>query len=293
VGDADLRKDSHAAGAALCVFILLSQLSALVRDTLLAGAGDAVRYLSIIVMQTVSVMIPYCIIRARGRDSAGFRAFTEDEAALVFPAFLSFFFIYFTANLVSAAMFRYAGISEQESAGLPEGGIAAVLFFISYAVLPAVLEELLFRRALIGILKPYGKWFSISVSSLFFALSHWEAVRVMPVFFFAILLGLSYTVTDNLLVPAAVHLLNNTLAFANIYISERIRPELAASVMLSAVILGFISLTVLIVILPLGQIFPDSGEEKAAEGRKFFSGPVLTAIAAFAVIIIASCGVFT
>ena len=292
IDDASLNKDSKITGFALCVFIVLSMMSGLFRTRLAGLMNETAEGLTVILIQMLALVIPYCIIRKLLPERHEVCMLTADERESLMPVFLAVFFLYFTSNLISAALFRSAGIDTAESTELPSGKTALILFFLSYTLLSAVLEELFFRRGILGILKPYGKWASLSISSLIFAVSHWEAVRVIPVFVFSFFLGLAYLETDKLIYPILIHTLNNLLAFANIWITESGKPGAGASVMIAAAIIGFVCLVVLVVILPLGRIFASEPEEDRVNASQFFTWPVMTAAAAYIIILIRSCGVF-
>ena len=284
--------ESEITGFALCLFILLSSVSGIVRSRLSGLIDETLQGLIIILVQMLALIIPYCIIRRTVQTAPDGGRLNADETAAAVPVFLAVFFLYFIANLVSSSLFRSAGIEVTEATWLPSGKTALVLFFISYTVLSAVLEELFFRRALLNVLRPYGKWTSISISSLFFALSHWEAVRVIPVFVFSFFLGLTYTETNKLRFPVVIHTLNNLLAFFNIWITEHGNAEKGASVMIAAALTGFICLVVLVVVLPLGRISSSELPEERADASVFFTWPVKAALVAYAVILISSFGVF-
>ena len=175
IDDASLNKDSKITGFALCVFIVLSMMSGLFRTRLAGLMNETAEGLTVILIQMLALVIPYCIIRKLLPERHEVCMLTADERESLMPVFLAVFFLYFTSNLISAALFRSAGIDTAESTELPSGKTALILFFLSYTLLSAVLEELFFRRGILGILKPYGKWASLSISSLIFAVSHWEA----------------------------------------------------------------------------------------------------------------------
>ena len=211
--ESSLKKESEITGVALCLFILLSMTAGIIRNRLSGLIGETAEGLIVILIQMLALIIPYCIVQKINQKAADGRRLSADETAAVVPVFLAVFFLYFTANLISSALFRSAGIESAEETSLPSGKAGIILFFVSYTFISAVLEELFFRRALLGILRPYGKWASISISSVIFAVSHWDAVRVIPVFVFAFFLGLSYVETNKIRFPVIIHTLNNILAF--------------------------------------------------------------------------------
>ena len=94
------------------------------------------------------------------------------EAALIgLPLFLCFTTLCGVAANLVRMLLDLGGYVPPQTMRLPEGG-ALVLSFLSVCLIPAVGEELLFRGTIQKLLSPYGGWFSIIVSSLFFTLLH-------------------------------------------------------------------------------------------------------------------------
>lgn len=86
-------------------------------------------------------------------------------------------------------------------------------FYMIYStVIPPLVEEILFRGAVLGSLRRWGDWFAILVSSILFGLYHGNAGQ----FVFATLVGLVFGYlrvrTDNMLPGMLLHMLNNGLA---------------------------------------------------------------------------------
>lgn len=91
--------------------------------------------------------------------------------------------------------------------------IGTQVFYMIYGtVIPPLVEEILFRGAVLGCLRRWGDWFAIIVSSILFGLYHGNAGQ----FVFATLVGLVFGYlrvrTDNMLPGMLLHMLNNGLA---------------------------------------------------------------------------------
>ena len=288
----ELRKESERTGSTLLLFILLTQLTSFLKEHCLDGLGSWLYCGVVVLFQLLSVLVPYLFL-VHGKDNCmqGYGKLGKAEAYLIIPLFFAVFFLYYSAGIVNSSLFSDTAGYLTEDLELPGNKYESVLFFVSYVILSAVLEELYFRKAMISVLRPYGKWFAVTMSSLLFSVSHWKVSRVIPVFVSAFFLGLSYYETDNLSVPTSVHLLNNLFAFLTILISSKIGPEVAYSAVLAVVVVGFLSLIVLIMVLPMGKIF-SSEDSLTADGKQFFTWPVITAVIVYTAILIDSCGVF-
>lgn len=99
-------------------------------------------------------------------------------------------------------------------ADIPTQGAPMVLGIISAAVLPAVLEELLFRGAILQAARPFGDGFAIFVSALAFALCHTTVPQLLPALLAGLLFGYFTLLSGSLWVTAAIHCCYNLLAAA-------------------------------------------------------------------------------
>jgi len=98
-----------------------------------------------------------------------------------------------------------------------------LLNLLLMAVLPAFLEELFFRKALLRLLydSTHKVHLSIFVSGFLFALIHQEVFNLLPLFLFGIVLGyLSYW-SGTLWLPVLAHFINNTFSILVVYISQQ------------------------------------------------------------------------
>lgn len=97
-------------------------------------------------------------------------------------------------------------------AAIPSEGIPMVLGLISAAVLPAILEELLFRGAILQGARPFGDGFAIVVSALAFTLCHTTVPQLIPALLAGLLFGYFTVVSGSLWVTISIHCCYNLLA---------------------------------------------------------------------------------
>lgn len=91
------------------------------------------------------------------------------------------------------------------------------------ALLPAIGEELIFRGI---ILKIFSQWFKsvhagVILSSLLFALLHFQPYKFIPMVFIALALGYVYVYTGSLWITMGIHFLNNSLVILSDYLIKR------------------------------------------------------------------------
>ena len=87
------------------------------------------------------------------------------------------------------------------------------LFFL-LALLPAFLEELLFRGALLNVLRPYGDGFAILTTAAFFAVIHCNFEQAPAAFLTGLLFGYAAVISGSVWPTVLAHFLNNALALA-------------------------------------------------------------------------------
>ena len=105
--------------------------------------------------------------------------------------------------------FEYFTSGGSVSANSP---LEIALFFITTAVLPAIIEEWAFRGVLLKNLLPYGRGGAIVISALLFGIAHVDPPRIIFATCIGLLLGLCYEYTGSLLVPIIIHFINNSIA---------------------------------------------------------------------------------
>ncbi|MBE6670701.1 MAG: CPBP family intramembrane metalloprotease [Ruminococcaceae bacterium] len=103
---------------------------------------------------------------------------------------------------------------------IPHDILGTILFIVSSAVIPAIVEELLFRKAILGNLLPYGKWFAVILSSVCFSLMHRNPSQTIYTFVGGIILAV-VVINSNSVFPAMLlHFLNNLLSVVYMLIYE-------------------------------------------------------------------------
>lgn len=127
------------------------------------------------------------------------------------------------ANIIASsvvAFFESFGIEDSPPPDFLEPNWQSFLMNIAvFALLPALLEEMVFRGYVLHTLRRYGDWFAVAVSSLLFGLMHGNISQIPFAFIVGIALGWLYVMTDNIWLPVSVHFLNNALSYLLSYYS--------------------------------------------------------------------------
>ena len=120
-------------------------------------------------------------------------------------------------NLLGGLLCRVFGI-EQPDTLLAAGGMELFVQFLSLCLVPAVTEELFFRGALQGLLRPSGSAAAIFGTALLFGLLHLDLAQGLTAFICAVFLGWLAERSGSILPGMLLHFINNTLAFLTLYL---------------------------------------------------------------------------
>jgi len=103
------------------------------------------------------------------------------------------------------------------------GPLDLLMTLLVMAVIPAILEELFFRKAMLRILYDISRnsHVSIVLSSLLFALVHGEIYYFMPLFAMGLMLGYLALFSGNIWIPIVAHFINNALAVVQMKMLQR------------------------------------------------------------------------
>lgn len=121
------------------------------------------------------------------------------------------------ANLAGALINRLTG-SPATSEMLPSGGPELLMQFLALCVMPAIAEELLFRGAFQGLMRPCGSAAAIFAPALLFGLLHLDLAQGLTAFVCGVFLGWLAERSGSILPGMLLHLVNNTLAFLTMYL---------------------------------------------------------------------------
>ena len=121
------------------------------------------------------------------------------------------------ANLAGALINRLTG-SPATSEMLPSGGPELLVQFLALCVMPAIAEELLFRGAFQGLMRPCGSAAAIFAPALLFGVLHLDLAQGLTAFACGVFLGWLAERSGSILPGMLLHLVNNALAFLTIYL---------------------------------------------------------------------------
>ena len=120
-------------------------------------------------------------------------------------------------NLLGGLLCRLFGV-EQTGTLLASGGSELLVQFLALCLVPAVTEEVLFRGALQGLLRPSGSATAIFGTALLFGMLHLDLAQGITAFICAVFLGWLAERSGSILPGMLLHFINNSLAFLTLYL---------------------------------------------------------------------------
>lgn len=136
---------------------------------------------------------------------------------------LGLVFVLLTSPIINCYTFLldYVGVSMPNDITL-NSGLEFLASIIVVALLPAIVEELLYRGVILNGLRRLGKWRAVLISAAAFSLMHGNLYQLPYTFAFGIVLGLIAFETRSILPTMIVHFVSNAqvLIFAYFKIGE-------------------------------------------------------------------------
>lgn len=130
--------------------------------------------------------------------------------------------------------------------------IEIVLMFISTAVIPGIVEEIMFRGIMLTNLMPYGKGMAIVCSAFLFGLMHMNPAQFFYTTLMGLVLGYIYVRTRSIWLCIIIHFTNNALGVIQQIIYQNndadVADALMSEMMIIVAILGIISIGILLIV---------------------------------------------
>ncbi len=190
-------------------------------DAQRSGAGTS-PYLTLTVVQLIVYALPSVVFcRLRGKDfipRLRFRFFKPTHLFLMLFALLAILTGSALLNLGMMSLFPNAEYASS-AVGTAVSGEGTVYAILALCILPALLEEFLFRSIITAEYEAVGIPCAVLMSSLLFAMMHLSFERLPACFFSGVVLSLTMYATRSVIAPMLVHAANNIVTlFADRYL---------------------------------------------------------------------------
>ena len=128
----------------------------------------------------------------------------------------------FATSYVNSMLFPISEeVSEVFFVSEIRGNYALALMFLSTAIIPALVEELLFRGAILSSIRPYSESGAILISALLFGLMHQTPYQLFYTTALGVILGILRVKTGSIWAGVLVHFFNNFLSVIQSYLLVR------------------------------------------------------------------------
>ena len=175
-------------------------------------------FLFIVAVSFAAFALPAAVFATALRKKVGF-LFSAPNKGTFRLCFSAAFMLVFSA-LLSRCVICYINGSSHAPAGTLLSGMGYFQALFCYTLLPAVLEELIFRGVVFPVYeKSCGGLCAILASALFFAMSHLSGEDFFLYFISGLILGAVVYITRSVFACMALHLVNN---FASFYLENSV-----------------------------------------------------------------------
>ena len=131
----------------------------------------------------------------------------------------------FAAQIVQKLLVMFGWNVSQPNYQTPESEADILLYFILLTIVPAFLEELFFRGAIMQPLRCFGDSIALVVSSLLFALAHFNAMQAVNAMILGLVIGYFVMRTRSLWTGILLHFCVNTVSFFEVMLLNEWAPQ--------------------------------------------------------------------
>lgn len=221
-----LRKTSNRVGGGMLLFVVFTSVIAAVLMSLTVTSGSSSLNLSTVMLYVINAIaslvgefivatIIMAMCKTNINQAVKIKSVSIGDTVKYTLAAMGFVYVF---NLllsfmnINLSMFGFQ--NKTSDYGSTSGTVENIIYFIAIAVVPPIIEEFLFRGAILGSLRKHGDALAIVVSAVMFGFAHSNFIQT-PVTFLTGLVLAYLTVKTNSLIPAIIiHFVNNGSAVA-------------------------------------------------------------------------------
>ena len=248
-----LRKTSNRVGGGMLLFIVFTTVISMILMAMTVTSGSSSLNLSTVMLYVINAIaslvgefIAAAIIMAMCKTNINkavkIKSVSIGDTVKYTLAAMGFAYVF---NLllsfmnINLSMFGFQNKTSLDY-GSTSGTVENIIYFIAIAVVPPIIEEFLFRGAILGSLRKHGDALAIVVSAVMFGFAHSNFIQT-PVTFLTGLVLAYLTVKTNSLIPAIIiHFVNNSSSVAFSLLSQLKLDEMIYSVIDFSIALVFV-----------------------------------------------------
>ena len=232
----ELRKNANIAGISLYLISVVSflMISLLKIGAAVTGSSETLEDLlnEPAIMQVYQIIfsvsvftLPFIVCYKIGGYKIGEfisfkRADRNTELALFFGGGVFCLFANIAAAYVDSIFTSFGIDYSIGETDIPKGIFGFLLYTLSTAIVPAVLEEFALRGIVLGTLRKFGDTFALITSSLCFGIMHGNFEQIPFAFMAGLILGFVTIKTGSLRTAMFIHFLNNFISVVFSYMKN-------------------------------------------------------------------------
>lgn len=143
-----------------------------------------------------------------------------------------------------------------EMPSTPNNPVGIIFFFLSTAVIPALIEEMALRGIIMQTLRRYGDMFAVICSALIFGLMHCNLMQIPFAIIAGVVIGYAVLVTESIWTGVIIHFLNNAFTVTVSIINDFYGMESAAYMICNIIFYGMIAIGIILGIIYLKKLAP-------------------------------------
>ncbi|GHU83135.1 hypothetical protein AGMMS50284_6250 [Clostridia bacterium] len=253
----NLRSLCSKVGIAALLFVLIQNISVIIFKTILSSITGELYikstteyYLLAGLASILALFLAGLILSKTSKNRLdsliSFKKVSIKKSAALLTVVFSFSFtINYLIALLNVNLSMVGFNNEVPNIYKSETVLDYVLMFVVVSLLPALLEEFLFRGVIMGSLRKYGDGFAVLFSSLLFGLVHGNFVQLPFAFMMGLLLGTLTIYTKSIIPAMLLHFFNNANSCLLDLISNKFSDSYAnlafSSLGILFLVLGFIA----------------------------------------------------
>lgn len=250
------------------------QITGLVLATVMDVNGNAYIFVAYAMPQAAYIAVTFITVKV---CKAEFKLLPEKGSVdkLDYPLAvllgLGIFFFALLPNYGVQKLIALLGKTPQVTVPDLTSPVSCVVAAIVICVLPAIGEELVFRKVFVDGFSKYGKINAVIISGVLFGLSHLNLAQTIHQIFLGCILSFLYVKTKNITLTAIIHFINNFLAlFLTRFTGEEIWKNLVTLGICCAIGAVFIALNIIYLIKRKPKITNEGKEKPSLFSIGFF-----------------------
>ena len=202
------------------------------------GGGEILDQLTDIILYVPVMLAPFLVFaKLSGYRLSSLTPLGKPKMSLLVPGVMMGLGGCIVGNILTALISSSVGAVGVElsspSVSTPQTLAGQLLFYTSTALVPALVEEFIFRGVVMQSLRRFGDGFAIVMSSVVFALMHGNLVQAPFALVVGLTIGYLVIITGSMWVGLIIHFLNNLFACILQVVFDNISLELASVISLA------------------------------------------------------------